>query len=314
MPLFRRPDGDLVRNLPPVRGIVPYLMRGRNESAVYQESLYDVAAARGWLRAYNRSHPDRATLFHLLAFACARALHLRPGLNRFTSGGRVYQRRGVSIAFAAKKAMTDESAFATVKLQFPDGESFGEAVRRIAAAVDEGRRGAARQVDREVALVMSLPGPVVSGLTRLAFWLDRWNLLPGFMMRDDPFFSSLFLANLGSVGLSDAFHHLYEYGTVSLFGVAGAVRPTLVPGRSGPEVREMLQVRWTLDERVNDGFYAARSLGIARDVMEDPGRFLGPPEAPTHPTAEAAAALESRREGAPPDTGRPARLPGGGDR
>jgi hypothetical protein len=96
MPLFRRPDGDLVRGLPPVRGIVPYLMRGRNESAVYQESRYDVAAARRWLRAYNRSHEARATLFQLVAFACARALQLRPGLNRFASGGRIYQRRGVS--------------------------------------------------------------------------------------------------------------------------------------------------------------------------------------------------------------------------
>ena len=85
MPLFRRHDGDLLRDVPPVRAIMPYLMRGRNESAVYQESSYDVAAARRWLRAYNRSHPARATLFQLLAFACARALQLRPGLNRFAS-------------------------------------------------------------------------------------------------------------------------------------------------------------------------------------------------------------------------------------
>jgi pyruvate/2-oxoglutarate dehydrogenase complex dihydrolipoamide acyltransferase (E2) component len=291
MPLFRRPDGDLVRDLPPVRGIVPYLMRRRNESAVYQESLYDVSATRAWLRAYNRSHPRRATLFHLVAYASARALHLRPGLNRFTSGGRVYQRRGVSIAFAAKREMSDLAPFSTVKLAFPDGESFEEASRRIAEAVEEGRGGAARPVDREVALVMRLPGLVVDLLTRLAFLLDRWNLLPGFMMRDDPFFSSLFLANLGSVGLSDAFHHLYEYGTVSIFGVAGAVRPTLVAGRDGPETRDLLQVRWTIDERVNDGFYAARSLGIARDILEDPGTFLGPPAAPAHPVPAAAAAL-----------------------
>ena len=89
-------------------------------------------------------------------------------------------------------------------------------------------------------------------------------------MRDDPFFASLFLANLGSVGLSDTFHHLYEYGTVSIFGVVGTVRPTLVPVRGGTVVRELLSVRWTLDERVNDGFYAARSLRIAQDVLEDP--------------------------------------------
>jgi len=297
MPLFRRPDGDLVKDLPAVRGIVPYLMRRRNESAVYHESSYDVGRARSWLRAYNRSHAQRATLFHLFLYACVQALHLRPGLNRFASGGRVYQRRGVSVSFAAKKEMRDDSPFATVKLAFPAGEGLADAVRRVSEAVAEGRSGPARRVDREAALVMALPGPVVSLLTRLAAWLDRMNLLPGALMRDDPFFSSLFLANLGSVGLSDTFHHLYEYGTVSIFGVMGTVRQALVPGRGGPETRELLQVRFTLDERVSDGFYAARSLAIARDILEDPDRFLGAPDAEAVPTPGAWEALSARREG-----------------
>ncbi len=296
MPLFRRPDGDLVRDLPPVRGIVPYLMRRRNESAVYHEAFYDVGRARPWLRAYNRAHAHRATLFHLVLYASARALHLRPGLNRFASGGRVYQRREVSIAFAAKKEMKDPAPFATVKLRFGEDEPFEETVRRVASAVDEGRFDDGRRIDQEAALIMRLPGPVVSFLTGLAAWLDRHNLLPGALMRDDPFFSSLFLANLGSVGLSDTFHHLYEYGTVSVFGVVGVVRPTPVPSRAGIEVRDLLSVRWTLDERVNDGFYAGRSLAIARDVIEDPERYLGPPSAPVLPTPEAWAALRARAE------------------
>ncbi|MEI6224175.1 MAG: 2-oxo acid dehydrogenase subunit E2 [Deltaproteobacteria bacterium] len=296
MPLFRRADGDLVRDLPPVRGIVPYLMRRRNESAVYHEAFYDVGRARAWLRVYNRSHADRATLFHLVLYASARALHLRPGLNRFTSGGRVYQRREVAIAFAAKKEMKDPAPFATVKLRFGAEESFGETVRRLAESVDEGRFAPSRRIDQEAAVLMRLPGFLVSGLTALAAGLDRWNLLPGFLMRDDPFFSSLFLANLGSVGLSDTFHHLYEYGTVSIFGVVGKVRPTVVPARGGTEVRELLSVRWTLDERVNDGFYAARSLSIAQDVIEDPERYLGPPGAEQVPTPEAWDALRARRD------------------
>jgi hypothetical protein len=297
MPLFRRPDGDLVRDLPPVRGVVPYLMRRRNESAVYHEAFYDVGRARSWLRAYNRCHRGRATLFHLVLYASARGLHLRQGLNRFTSGGRVYQRREVSIAFAAKKEMKDPAPFATVKLRFDAEEPFEQTVRRVAEAVDEGRWGQTRRIDQEAALVMRLPGFVISALTGLAAWLDRWNLLPGFFMRDDPFFASLFLANLGSVGLSDTFHHLYEYGTVSLFGVVGMVRPTVVAARGGTGVRDLLSVRWTLDERVNDGFYASRSLRIVQDILEDPDRFLGAPESAALPTPEAWEALRARREG-----------------
>ena len=55
-------------------------------------------------------------------------------------------------------------------------------------------------------------------------------------------------------------------------------------------------MRWTLDERVNDGFYAGRSLSIAQDVIEDPERYLGPPGAEQVPTPEAWEALRARRD------------------
>ncbi len=288
MPLFRRPDGVPCRDLPPVRRIVPYLMRGRNESAVYHETVYDLTRTRPWLRAYNRSHGDRATLFYLLLYACSRALHLRPGLNRFVAGGRIYQREGVFVSFAAKKEMRDEAPFATIKVECPPDEPFESAVRRIADLVGDGRRGPERQVDKEVAFFTRLPGAVVSLLVRLARLLDGWNLFPGFMIRPDPMYASLFLANLGSVGISDTWHHLYEYGTVSVFGVMGAVRRMPLPGGDGVERRDAVQVRWTFDERINDGHYCAASLRIAQQILEDPERHLGPAEAPIHPAPGAA--------------------------
>lgn len=258
-------------------------MRGRNESAVYHEKVYDLTRTRPWLRAYNRSHQDRATLFHLFLYACARALHQRPGLNRFVAGGRLYQRRGVSISFAAKKEMKDEAPFVTVKVEIPADEPFELVVRRIAELVGEGRRGPERQVDKEVALITSLPGVVVSLLVRLARLLDRWNLFPGFMIRPDPMYASLFLANLGSVGLSDTWHHLYEYGTVSIFGVIGRVERLPFVDGDAVAIRDGVRARFTFDERINDGHYSATSLGIAQHVLEDPARHLGPPEAPVHP-------------------------------
>ncbi|BDU68633.1 hypothetical protein GETHOR_07340 [Geothrix oryzae] len=277
MPLFSRPDGDLIRGEAPVRRIMPYLMRGRNESCVYQESLYRIAAARVWLKAYNRVHHPRATLFHLVAYATAVALETRPRLNRFVSGGRLYQRRGVSISFVAKKAFTDEAPGATVKLAAFEGESFTAFSARISTQVEEARE-TDRAVDKEVALIMRLPGPVVRLLVGLARGLDHWNLYPGFMIRDDPMYASIFLANLGSVGVSDVFHHLYEYGTVSIFGAVSAPRRATFATRDGVSAEEALSVRWTFDERIDDAFSCARALVLVQKVLEDPGRWLGPPE------------------------------------
>jgi len=109
--------------------------------------------------------------------------------------------------------------------------------------------------------------------------LDRLNLLPNKMLANDPMHASMFVANLGSIGLSNTFHHLYEYGTVSIFAAIGTRRKTVFISRNGTrEVRDDLQVRWTLDERIADGHYAAYTARLVQSIMEDPERYLGKPE------------------------------------
>ena len=276
MPLFRRPDGDLVRDEVPARLIMPYLMRGRNESIVFQDTTYRIAATRSWLRAYNRAHRPRATLFHLLAYACAVVLHARPRLNRFVSGSRIYHRRNVDVSFVAKKEFSDEGAEATVKVRLTPGEPFRDFSARVSGLVDEARE-IERRVDKEIGLVMRLPGPVITGLMSLARALDRWNLYPWFMIKDDPMYASLFLANLGSVGISDAYHHLYEYGNVSIFGAVSAPRRHPFVEGDRVVVDDGLSVRWTFDERIDDAYSSARALLLVQQIMEDPERHLGPP-------------------------------------
>lgn len=277
MPLFRRPDGTLVKDESPVRAIMPYLMRGRNESVVYHEALYDIGKTRAFLRAFNHQH-DReqpATLFHLILWASAQTLADRPGLNRFVSGGRIYARKGIFISFAAKKELSDDAPLITVKMEFWKGEPFADCCKRIVAAIKDGRGSRNSNVDKELALAMMLPGPVLSAVMGLFRWLDRWNLMPGWLIAGDPMFTSVFIANLGSVGLDRTHHHLYEYGTAAMFGALGLPRKQLMPDRAGnPVVRDVLEVRWTLDERVNDGLYAARTLAQLKKIIEDPAAYM----------------------------------------
>jgi hypothetical protein len=140
---------------------------------------------------------------------------------------------------------------------------------------------------------MRLPGPVIRFAVRLAKILDAWNLLPAFFTRDDPMFASVFLANLGSAGLSNAFHHLYEYGTTAMFGTLSAPERMPFVEHEAVVAREAVGVRFTYDERINDGFYAARSLAIARHVVEDPERWLGDPAGPGLPVAAEAHAADA---------------------
>ncbi len=78
--------------------------------------------------------------------------------------------------------------------------------------------------------------------------------------------ASLFVANLGSVGLEAGYHHLWEYGNIPLFCVIGRVRP-------GPDGRRVATLKWSFDERVEDGLYCARSLDRIQDLLSHPEKL-----------------------------------------
>lgn len=268
--LFGRPDGTPAQ-VPPYRRFMPYLMPTRNEAAVYFELEVDLARTEPFLAAFNAAHPEtRATLFHLVLWAAVRTLAERPRLNRFVAGGRIWDRDGIWISFSAKKRLDDDAPVVVVKRRFDPAASFAELVAELHRGVAEGRSDTPSVNDRELDLLLRLPGCGARAALGLARLLDRFGLLPRALLETDPFHASLFLANLGSLRMDAAYHHLYEHGTIPIFCVIGQVRevPAVVEGRVVAARRATL--RFTFDERVEDGLYAQRALARLREQVEDP--------------------------------------------
>jgi len=262
----RRSDATLVQGLSTMRRFMPYVSPRRNDSLFYMMQSIEVEAALEYLEKRNRERPPerRITLFHLFLRSCGHALHLRPGVNRFVKAGRLWQRDGCWITFSAKREIKDGSPMLTIKRRFePTRESLDEMVDAIYDRLHSGRAGKRTASDKEMGLLLRLPGFAI----RLAVWLvrkgDDLGLLPRAMIDSDPLFTSVFLANLGSIDYPAGHHHLWEYGTASLFGVMGRIEP-------GPEGRRRIQVAWTYDERIEDGLYSYHTLEGIRERMEHP--------------------------------------------
>jgi hypothetical protein len=275
-PMPRRRDGRLAE-VPAYRRMMPYLMRGKSESVVYFEQLLDVSRAGIWLDAWNAAGGPRATVFHLVLGGLAEVLHERPRLNRFVVGRRIYQRDRVQISFAAKKRLDDDAPLATVKRTFPPGEGFAAMMDGLAAMVGEARSDRRSAVDREVDLLLRLPGPLLDAAVGLVRRLDAWGLAPRALIDPDPMYASAFVANLGSVGIDAAYHHLYEHGNCPVFVTVGRVEPRPLAVGGAVVVRPTVALRYTYDERIEDGLYCARALDLLRRRVEDPGEAWGAP-------------------------------------
>lgn len=275
MPLPRF-DGTLCTDVPAYRRIVPFLMRGRNESAVYFEQTIDLTRTLPFIAEWNASHPreQRITFFHVLLGALPRLLAERPRLNRFVSGERIYQRNGVHVSFAAKKKMDDEAPLQVVKLRFEASEPFGDMVRRVVTGIGDAKSDKITQVDKELDLFLRLPRFLLSFAVRVLGLLDFYNLAPRMLLEPDPMYTSVFLANLGSLKMGGGFHHLYEYGNCPIFGVVGQIETVpVVVDETRIEPRTVCKVRWSYDERIEDGLYCARSLQLLKQLVEDPASW-----------------------------------------
>jgi hypothetical protein len=278
MPLRARSDGIPVAPLHPLRRIMPFVMPTRTECFVLFEQQIDVAPARAFLAATNAARdPERPiTLFHLVLRAVGLALTEFPRLNRFVAGSRLYERRGIWLSFSGKKRLERDAPLFTAKLRFDAGEPLGAMVDRIYAALGEERSGRPTATEKEVLGFLRLPAPLLRAGVRVLRRLDAWNLLPASFIAGDPMYASVFVANLGSVGLDAAFHHLYEYGTIPIFVTMGRLhRAPVVADDGRVESREVFALRYTYDERVEDGFYAARALERLRAFLEAPAAPAG---------------------------------------
>ncbi len=248
-------------------------MRGRNESAVYFEQHIAMRRADDYVRAFNEVHPATPiTVQHLVMWSIVQVLDRYPTMNRFVAGGRLYQRRGIWFSYSAKRSLKGESPLVVVKRRFTPDEPFVDMVAAMQRQLNEERFGAGSlsASDREIGLIMKLPGVarrVVMAVGRLA---DALGLLPRSFIENDPLYASVFFANLGSLGMDACYHHLYEYGSIGIFGVIG--RPSTDPGSptSGPDRRRTMTLRWTFDERCEDGLVAGYALKRCKQILEDP--------------------------------------------
>ncbi len=272
-----RPDGDVVRTHP-YRRIMFYIMNKRNESIVYFDEKVD---ARPLLAYLDKARPQfGANITHCVVAAGEICLASNPHMNRFVAARRLYQRRGRTITFSMKRARVDDSQahrekLATVKLKTSEPRTFAELVRDINAQITDNRSGRKTYADKEFALFDALPRPVFEIAVRLITALDRYNLLPGFFIDTDPLYTSMFIANLGSLGMGAAYHHLYEYGNCPSFVMVGGVNdePRVIDG--AVEVVPTLHLRFSYDERIDDGMAARNGIRAILRVLQEPERWLG---------------------------------------
>ena len=268
-----RRDGVLVRDIPSLNVVMANLFPSRADCEVYLHQELDVTELLRYIDAKNTPDaPFKTTLFHCFVTMVARVCNERPYLNRFIQGGRIYQRDEISVSFVAKRKFADHSEEALMQYRAKSADSLADVSKLIVGDVTKMRKQSSSQgLDHTLDNLAKMPRLVLWTFMKTLRGLDFWGKVPRFLTDGDSNYSTVLLSNLGSIKCPSVYHHLNNYGTNSVMITIGALHKGLVLQSDGTTVeRDFVDIGATIDERIGDGFYFARSLKLFQHICSNP--------------------------------------------
>ena len=269
-----RRDGRWVKDVPGLQTIMAHLWPNRADCEVFMNDTFDVTELLRYLEKRNAEHPEyKTTLFHCLITCVARMIRERPKMNRFIQGRRMYERDEISLSFVVKRRFSDSGEESLMVLIPTENDSLDSISRKIVGDVKETRKSEVSTggIDAVLDAFAKIPRPLLMFIVRVIRWLDFWGLVPKALTEGDPNYSTVLLSNLGSIQAPAVYHHLNNYGTNSIMVNVGTIhKQELIMPDGSKQVRDVVDIGATLDERIADGFYFARSLKLVKHIFEHP--------------------------------------------
>lgn len=269
-----RRDGRWVRDVPGLQSVMAHLMPNRTDNEVYLHDVIDATELVKYLEKKNAEHPDyKTTVFHCAITGMARMVMERPLMNRFVQGRRTYERDEVSISFTAKRRFADHAEESLMVLTPGKEDTLDTISRHIYGDVREMRKSehSTGGIDKVLDSFAKLPRPVLMLVVRIVRWLDFWGKAPRALTEGDPNHTTILTSNLGSIKCPSVYHHLNNYGTCSIMITIGTLhKDEYIMPDGHREIRDVIDIGATLDERIADGFYFARSLKLIKHIFAHP--------------------------------------------
>ena len=275
----RRPDGRRLKKQDPIVQMTPYLMPMRCDAQVFLEHKADFEKLSRYIVEKTREG-QKLTFMQILVAAYVRAISKYPEVNRFIFNKQYYVRNNCSVSYTVLKDPQDHNSNeTTVRILFDLTDTVYDVRDRMNAAVEASR--ATEDGDFVIRLASALLG--VPGLATLVVsvvkLLDRYGIAPKVLLRELPFYSGMFITNNGSIGLHHPWHHIYNFGDVSLFiGMGTLVKEAFVENDGRVRMRRWLPLGITADERVCSGAHYAQFFFDIMHLLDNPEELETPPE------------------------------------
>ena len=265
-----RPDGKKVKGLDPIFRVIPNVMLDRDDSQVYFKQDIPLEKLDEYIDR-KMEEGIRFSYMDIIYSAIVRIIKERPQLNRFAMHGTLYERDGIYVTLTIKKGLEDNTPETTVKLKFTGDENIFEVAEILQKTIEKNKNVSEENSTDKLAGALSLiPDFLLRWAVKFLWFLDKHGLLPRAIIDASPFHTSAFLTNVGSLGIDSIYHHLYNFGTTSMFFSMGKKKKSYIYEDDEIKQEKCITIAFVGDERICDGYYYASSFKQLSKYLRKP--------------------------------------------
>lgn len=276
-----RKEGRLLRTLPPMNKVSPYVMTNRIGAQNLIHDSIDIENIENYIKKKRQEGLENFGVLHVIVASYIRAVSQRPGINRFIAGYKIYSRNNIDVIMTVKTKMSLEAAETEIKLRFKPDATADDVYRAFIEKVSEAKANEQKgesSFDKTARVLNYIPGFVLKFTISFLRLMDFFGWLPNSLLDVSPFHGSVVLTSMGSLGIPPIYHHLYDFGTVPVFIAYGSKKQDITVDKdNGIKTRKLLDYTVSTDERICDGFYFASALKVIRNCFKNPYILDTPP-------------------------------------
>ncbi len=220
---------------------------------------------------------NNITYFHAFALTIGKTIYNRPILNRFVANRHVYEHNDVSLAFVMKIDFNDTSDEIMVVMPLEEDDNIWTFGKKIADKVNSIRKegDTGEGANDAINVLGKMPNPIRIPVVGFLKWLDKKGKLPSSLVKDNLYYSSMILSNLGSLKFGGIYHNVTEFGTSPGLVTMGEIKEEEVKVNGKVEKKYYCEFGMTMDERTSDGFYLIKSVKLIQHILNNPKLLEG---------------------------------------
>lgn len=270
-----RADGKRVRNVDPMYTLAPYFMKERCDAqnaitvTVPYESVHEYVLNC-------RKSGFRTSHLAVVIAAIVRTLSEFPELNRFVVNSKIYAHNELKIAMVVLRPADNNPSMSKMKFDLYD--TIYDVNDRLEKFIAENNKSTSNtKVDQLFKLLVGC-GPLMRFVLGTLRILDKWGWLPKAITDLSPFHGSLVFTNLASIRTNHIYHHVYNFGTMSMVIAMGNNIETPKQKKGEIYLEKEIPLGIVMDERIADGHLYAQAFAKIAQYLKNPTLLEAPPK------------------------------------